>query len=118
MKLGNIPLLNCDRAKMVQVMQNLMQNSGEHGKASRIEITVRKESDGYSLLIMNDGEPIPEAYHNRFFKDSFSTKEKGGLGLSIIQSIVKAHGWEISLTNTNPATIEIQIPSKDIRFGE
>lgn len=115
LKLGDLPTLNCDRAKMVQVMQNLMQNAYEHGRATTITVSSRKEVDGLSLSIVNDGLPIPEAYYNMFFKKEFSTKDKGGLGLSIIKSIVNAHGWKISLENTNPTTISIQIPSKDVR---
>jgi len=116
LKLGELPIVNCDRAKMLQVIQNLMQNAHEHGEANSITVTSVKETGTYSLSIANDGIPIPEDLHNRFFEQGFSTKEKGGLGLSIIKSIIKAHGWEIILANTNPATIQIKIPSKDIRY--
>lgn len=115
LELCDLPTLNCDRAKMVQVMQNLMQNAYEHGPATTISVSSRNEVDGLSILIVNDGLPIPEAYHDMFFKKEFSTKDKGGLGLSIIKSIVNAHGWKISLENTNPATISIHVPSKDVR---
>ena len=117
MKISALPMLNCDRAKMVQVIQNLMQNAHEHGKASTISVTSRKEADGFSFSIANDGVPIPEEYHDKFFNLGFTTKEKGGLGLSIIKSIIEAHGWKISLANTNPATIQINVPAIDVRYA-
>ena len=116
LKLGGLPSLNCDRSKMVQVMQNLMQNAHEHGKATTISIASKIKEGDFSISIENDGLPIPEEFRNRFFEQGFSTKEKGGLGLEIIKSIVEAHGWKITLENTAPATIQIQIPAKDIRY--
>ena len=117
LKIGQLPALNCDRAKMVQVVQNLMQNAHEHGKATIIDISLRKEVDGFSISIVNDGLPIPEANQDRFFEKGFSTKEKGGLGLSIVKSIIEAHGWKISLESINPTIIKIQIPSTDVRYA-
>ncbi|MBE0526834.1 MAG: PAS domain-containing sensor histidine kinase, partial [Candidatus Thorarchaeota archaeon] len=115
-KYGELPSLNCDRAKMVQVMQNLMKNAHEHGMATTISISLNKEMDEYSLSFTNDGIPIPEEYRTRIFEQGFSTKEKGGLGLSIVKRIIEAHGWKISLESIDPTTFQIQIPSKDISY--
>ncbi|MGY5858202.1 MAG: PAS domain S-box protein, partial [Candidatus Thorarchaeota archaeon] len=115
--IGGLPLLSCDRAKMVQVIQNLMQNAHEHGKATTISVSSKIEEDTFSISVSNDGVPIPEEYRDKFFEHGFSTKAKGGLGLSIIQRIVEAHGWKISLQSIEPATLQIDIPSKDIHYN-
>lgn len=115
-KYGDLPSLNCDRAKMMQVIQNLMNNAHEHGNATEISVSINKEVDDYSLSFTNDGIPIPEEYRNRIFEPGFSTKEHGGLGLSIIKRIIEAHGWRISLESVEPTTFRIKIPTKDIHF--
>ncbi|MHA1288001.1 MAG: TCP-1/cpn60 chaperonin family protein, partial [Candidatus Thorarchaeota archaeon] len=55
----DLPSLNCDRAKMVQVIQNLMNNAHEHGNASIINIDTKKETDTCSISFSNNGVPIP-----------------------------------------------------------
>ena len=112
----DLPSLNCDRAKMVQVIQNLMNNAHEHGNASIINIDTKKETDTCSITFTNNGIPIPEEYAHRIFDQGFSTKEKGGLGLDIAKRIIEAHGWAITLQNADPVTLKIQIPIDDIKF--
>ena len=58
----------------------------------------------------------PVTSFNTTFEQDFTTKEKGGLGLSIVKRIIEAHGWKIQLESLEPATIQIMIPSKDIRY--
>jgi signal transduction histidine kinase len=50
--------------------------------------------------VENSGDAIPDAETSRIFEPFFTTKPKGaGLGLSIAQNIVRAHGGDISLTS-------------------
>lgn len=111
-----LPSINCDRAKMVQVFQNVMVNANEHGHATCINIDVKNEHDNYIISVSNDGTPISEEYCDRIFEQGFSTKEKGGLGLSIVRRIIQAHGWKISLASLQPVTLQIVVPSKDIEY--
>ena len=111
---SGLPSLNCDRAKMVQVIQNLLNNAYEHGEATSISISSKQVTDGISVLFTNNGIPIPEEYRGRIFEQSFSTKKNGGLGLSIVQRIIEAHGWTISLEETQAVTFSIHIPSRDV----
>jgi PAS domain S-box-containing protein len=113
---NKLPSLNCDHAKMVQVFQNLMMNAHEHGEASIITIDVEKQQDEYAISISNDGIPIPSEYGDKIFEQGFSSKPHGGLGLSIVKRIIEAHGWKISLDSCKPTTIQICVPSKDIRY--
>ncbi|MCK5264256.1 MAG: HAMP domain-containing histidine kinase, partial [Candidatus Thorarchaeota archaeon] len=111
------PLLNCDRAKMVQVIQNLLHNAFEHGKAASITISSKQDTNGVSVMIANDGIPIPEEFRERIFEQSVSVKQNGGLGLIIVKRIIEAHGWEISLEQVQPTTFKIYIPIKAIQLG-
>ncbi|MHA1614171.1 MAG: sensor histidine kinase, partial [Candidatus Thorarchaeota archaeon] len=117
LEFGELPLLNCDRAKMVQVVQNLLQNAFEHGKATSITISSKPDRDGVSVMITNDGIPIPDDFRERIFEESVSLKQNGGLGLIIVKRIIEAHGWEISLEQVQPTTFKIYIPVQSIQLG-
>ncbi len=117
LEFGELPLLNCDRSKMVQVIQNLLHNAYEHGKATSINISSKQDKDGVSVMIENDGMPIAEEIRERIFEESVSIKQDGGLGLIIVKRIVEAHGWEISLEQGLPTTFKIYIPIKAIQLS-
>lgn len=56
------PTLRGDRALLVQMMANLIENAVHHAKgASRIGITVRKAEDRVTLVVQDDGIGIPQA---------------------------------------------------------
>jgi len=112
-----LPSLNCDRDKLLQVIQNILHNAHEHGKATSIDISVTKSTDGYVISFSNNGIPIPSDFQNRIFDEGFSTKEHGGLGLTITKSIIEAHGWKIILESINPVMFDIIIPSNDVKYN-
>ncbi|OLS23608.1 MAG: Sporulation kinase E [Candidatus Heimdallarchaeota archaeon LC_3] len=90
----DLPSMFCDRLKMTQIFQNLFENAVIHGKATKIEVI----SDQNSILIRNDGIPIPEDHRSKIFQKGFTTIEgNSGLGLNIVKKIVEAHSWTITL---------------------
>jgi len=112
-----LPSLNCDRDKLVQVVQNILHNAHEHGKASFIDISVTKASSDCVISFTNNGIPIPSEFQDRIFDEGFSSKENGGLGLTITKSIIEAHGWKIILESINPVRFDIIIPSNDVKYN-
>ncbi|NWF94562.1 MAG: HAMP domain-containing histidine kinase [Candidatus Thorarchaeota archaeon] len=105
-----LPTIECDSVKMLQVIENLLSNAVEHGKARTIEVSTVREDDSLSILISNDGEPIPASARSRIFVDGFTTKTGGGRGLGIVKRIVEAHGWTVELAPTEKTTFRIRIP--------
>jgi signal transduction histidine kinase len=61
------------------------------------------QSDGYVCFsVIDRGHGLSEAAQAQLFTPFFTTKSSGmGIGLSICQSIVQAHGGEIGYRN-NP----------------
>jgi signal transduction histidine kinase len=114
--LGKLPSVSCDRAKMVQVFQNLLQNAFEHGNATEIQISSLLDDGGILLEISNNGISIPTKYKDLIFEQNFTTKKDGGLGLSIVKRIIEAHKWTILLETTNPVTFKIHIPLGDVEI--
>lgn len=93
-----LPRVLGDHKKLSQVFQNLFENAVTHGKASKIEVRLGDADDGFMILVSNNGVPIPAKDRKRIFERKFTTKEEGGgLGLAIVEKVVAAHGWTISL---------------------
>ncbi|MFQ5980411.1 MAG: hybrid sensor histidine kinase/response regulator [Candidatus Heimdallarchaeota archaeon] len=108
-----LPTVLGDHKKLFEVFQNLFENAVTHGKASKIEVHLREGDDGFTILVSNNGVPIPAKDRKKIFERRFTTKEEGGgLGLAIVEKVVTAHGWTISLEPGPELTFGIFIPSE------
>jgi signal transduction histidine kinase len=70
---------------------------------NRIIIAVRSENRGVVMEIRDNGQGIPAENLRRIFDPFFTTKAVGegmGLGLSICNSIISAHGGRIDVEST------------------
>jgi len=90
-----------DRDRIHQVVMNLISNAMQHNPQG-CEITVRLKQDGI-IEIADNGIGIPEEslphIFERFYRvDKSRSREQGGvgLGLSIVKSLVEAHGGTIT----------------------
>ncbi|MGV2787533.1 GHKL domain-containing protein, partial [Clostridium perfringens] len=105
-----VPVLcRCDPDKIKQVIYNLFHNAVQHTDSAtgRITLTVNKTKDQAVLLVCDNGAGIPEEHlphlFERFYRiDESRTRQHGGagLGLSITQSIIAAHGGQMSVDST------------------
>ena len=99
--------VKCNRQEMIQVITNIVNNAIDALEESntedrKINITVRKEEKYISVCISNNGPKISDDAFKNIFNPFFTTKseEKGtGLGLLIVQQIVKSMGGEVSVEN-------------------
>ncbi|KAB1194075.1 response regulator [Haloferax sp. MBLA0076] len=67
------------------------------------DILVRVGPTQSGFYIADDGSGIPEDKRDTVFEHGHTTSESGsGFGLSIVESIVEAHGWEITVTEPEP----------------
>lgn len=89
-----------DKVQIQQVLINLVRNANEAMQSvSRRELTVttaRAGADVVEIAVIDTGPGLPPEVADRLFQPFVTTKDKGmGIGLSICQSIVEAHGGRI-----------------------
>jgi len=86
-------------------------NTLEHGDEV-MTITVGDLPGGF--YVEDDGPGIPEGERDAVFETGYSTTEEGtGFGLSIVNEIVEAHGWEIDLTESDSGGARFEITGVD-----
>lgn len=88
-----------DPHRACQLFENLFRNAIEHG-GTDVTVTVGQTTDGF--FVADDGPGIPPARRDEVFDHGVSTEPDGtGYGLSIVRTIANAHGWEVSLSETD-----------------
>lgn len=96
---GHLPLVPIDPAQMKQVLVNLIKNAIQAmSKGGRLTLQTGTGADGVILTVADTGGGIPQEQLNRIFEPFYTTKKKGsGLGLMIVQRIVREHQGRIDL---------------------
>jgi two-component system sensor histidine kinase KdpD len=115
--------VDCDSQLLMQVLINLIDNAIRHTREDcQITIGYYVKNNKAVFEISDDGGGIPEEKISRLFrKDPFdqfenADKSKGsGLGLTITQAIVEAHGGTIHAFNNEAggATFVFNIPYRE-----
>ncbi|WP_435363838.1 PAS domain S-box protein [Haloarchaeobius sp. DYHT-AS-18] len=105
--------IRADEGRLGQLIENLYRNALEHA----IEV----ESDGDDcdedaddevpvvrvgpleggFFIEDDGPGIPPDLRDKVFESGYSTANEGtGFGLTIVENVAEAHGWDVSITGS------------------
>lgn len=111
----------CNWQQMRRLFGNLISNSINHAGVPQLELTVRCRQDGDRLCLgfRDNGVGVPRELLGQIFEPLY-TSDKGrkvsGLGLSICQSIVKAHGGSIHAENAPGGGLltEISLPCVEL----
>jgi two-component system, sporulation sensor kinase E len=94
-----LPLAPIDSKQIQQVLVNLLKNAMQAmTKGGTLTLQTGEGADGVWVSVADTGGGIPQEQLNRIFEPFYTTKKKGtGLGLMIVQRIVRAHGGRIEL---------------------
>jgi two-component system sensor kinase FixL len=115
----DLPMLIGDRVQLQQVVVNLalngVQSIGQAGSGGGEIVlrTLRAPSGAVVLSIRDTGAGIAEESLEEIFSSFFTTKESGmGIGLTICQSIIAAHGGRIEAANhpEGGAIVTVSLP--------
>ena len=100
------PPLNydCQPGALKRAITNLLDNAVKYGK--RADASITAVAKAIEIIIDDDGPGISDQELSRVFQpfyrvEASRSRNTGGtgLGLSIAQSIVQAHGGELTLAN-------------------
>jgi two-component system, sporulation sensor kinase E len=88
-----------DATQIQQVLVNLVKNAAQAMTTGGVlTLQTGEHSDGVWVSVTDNGRGIPQEQINRIFEPFYTTKKKGsGLGLMIVQRIVRAHNGRIEL---------------------
>lgn len=112
--IDDLPIVKGDLYKLDQVFSNLIRNAIEHGNPNRISITSEPHEDSVDVLVKNDGKTIDAELRPYLLTSQISSKAGGGMGLVIVQRIIEAHGWQVSIDDSDEVIYRIRIPNEDI----
>jgi len=111
---SDLPTIIVDIDKMKQVIFNLAKNAAEAmAGGGKISIKATASDDKVTLEISDTGTGIPTGID--IFEPFFTTTPQGiGIGLSIVQQIVRAHGGSITYDSEHGkgTTFVIALPGK------
>jgi two-component system sensor kinase FixL len=92
-----------DRIQIQQVLLNLIRNATEAMSASPtrvLTLSTEKQAAFGVITVRDTGPGLPPDILSRLFQPFITTKTKGmGIGLTICQSIIEAHGGTIGASN-------------------
>jgi PAS domain S-box-containing protein len=88
-----------DATQMQQVLVNLIKNAMQAmTRGGALTLQTGGNDDGVWVSVADTGGGIPQEQVSRIFEPFYTTKKKGsGLGLMIVQRIVRAHNGRIEL---------------------
>jgi signal transduction histidine kinase len=103
-----------DATQLQQVLVNLVKNAAHAmSKGGTLTLQTGESDDGVWMSVVDTGGGIPQEQINRIFEPFYTTKKKGtGLGLMIVQRIVRAHNGRIELESRvgNGTTFRVWLP--------
>jgi two-component system, NtrC family, sensor kinase len=117
------PVVVADRFQLEQVLLNLVLNAIQAMRSGgTLTLRSRAAGDQVELEVEDTGEGIPEGNRKRIFDPFFTTRSIGqgtGLGLSVTDSIVTAHGGRIEVESRPGvgSTFRVVLPSREAPRG-
>lgn len=97
-----------DEARIHQVVANLLANARAHTPAgTQIEVSISRDSDGIRIAVADNGPGLSiddqQKIFERFYRADPSRVrvdgEGSGLGLSIVDAVMKAHGGSVTVVS-------------------
>jgi signal transduction histidine kinase len=121
----NLPPIRGDAGALSTVLVNLLDNAYKYTNGEKhIEVKACAEGSQVAFAVTDNGIGISPDEQGRIFDrfyqvDQSLTRQRGGcgLGLSIVQSIVRAHGGVVEVESTpgRGSTFRVKIPVANVQ---
>jgi two-component system, sensor histidine kinase FlrB len=109
-------MVRANAPSLVSAVLNLATNALQAAAATLdLQLLARLGSDGRAQIIVSDNGPgVPLKIRDKIFEPFFTTRARGnGIGLSIVKSVVEAHGGCVHLAESRVgATFVIELPAE------
>ncbi|MBI4503978.1 MAG: HAMP domain-containing histidine kinase [Chloroflexi bacterium] len=98
-----LPMVRAERGRLERVFANLIDNAVKYRGAQaapRVEIGAEPNGATWRFWVCDNGLGIPAQVQGRLFRPFFRAPERqdvpgSGMGLALVQKIVRAHGGEV-----------------------
>ncbi len=123
----NLPgslMATVDAGRLTQILLNLLDNAVKYNrKGGRIKVGAERDGEGQIFIrVANTGAGIPPErsgdIFNRFFRLHADATARGqGLGLNIARELIRAHGGELTLEQSDEqwTTFVVRLPARASR---
>jgi two-component system, sporulation sensor kinase E len=114
---SDLPKILADRNQLKQVFFNIIRNSLQAmTKGGMLHIRTELQTERIMIAFRDTGGGIPSEVLQHIFEPYFTTKKEGsGLGLMIVQRVIREHGGvvDVSSEQGRGTTFRIFLPLKD-----
>lgn len=118
----DLPAVLGDPQALSQVFENLITNALKYGRGTHdpvIEIGARRLDDHVEVFVRDNGPGIAPEYHARVFElfQRLDNDEEGtGVGLAIVDRVMKHHHGEVHLESTpgEGCTFRLRFPQHEL----
>jgi signal transduction histidine kinase len=107
--------VQCDRVKLMQVLNNLVHNAIKFTEAGWVQVSLERGDEGLRFQVSDTGPGIPSEVQSMVFEkffqvDSASTRRSDGtgLGLSLVRQLVELMQGRVTL---------VSLPGSGTTFG-
>ena len=101
------PTVQCDPSRLRHVFENLFRNARDHC-GDGVTVTVGTLEDGF--YVADDGPGIPADEREAVFEAGHTTADGNtGFGLAIVSEIIEAHGWSVTVTESEAGGARFEI---------
>jgi signal transduction histidine kinase len=117
-EVGAVPPVRADATRIGQVLRNLLTNAMTHTPpGGTITVAAEAGADFVTVSVRDDGpgiaaEHLPHVFERFYRADPSRARATGGagLGLAIVQGIVRAHGGTVAAANEGGAVFRFTLP--------
>ena len=97
-----------DESRIHQVVANLLANARAHTPAgTKIDVSLHRDADGIRVALADNGPGLTHEDQKKIFERFYRADtsrvrvdgEGSGLGLSIVDAVMKAHGGSVAVTS-------------------
>lgn len=107
-------LLKCDRDRIIEVIQNVMENAIKYGDGKSIKINFKEEEECKLISVTNTGcelkeEDLPHIFDSFYRGSNSKEKDGSGLGLYICKQLMLKMYGDIFVEKTNEKNFKVTI---------